>query len=311
MAKLSSLKAINVALHEEFKHDETVICIGLAAQTGGAWGYFAGLTDAYGKDRMLDMPLAETMYTTFAIGAAMGGFRPVVEIMFCDFATYAAEGIMNIAAKQRYNSGGILSCPVTYLMPSGRGKSGCTHTQNTEAWFSNVPGLKIVAPTFPADVKAFLKASIRDDDPVLFFFDRNLFGAAGEIPDDLEVPTLKDATRVIKEGKDITVVGYHSALIKCMEAIEEFEKETGKSVEVIDPIVLLPLATDKIFESVKKTGKVLLVTEAMERGSIMQQLSATIAENCLTDLKAPVKRLGAYNGISPFGVSGEKYLYPT
>jgi pyruvate dehydrogenase E1 component beta subunit len=250
------------------------------------------------------------MYTTFAIGAAMGGFSPVVEIMFADFATYAAEGIMNIAAKQRFNSGGKLSCPVTYIMPNGGGQSGCTHSQSCESWMSNVPGLKLVAPTFPADVKAFMQASIRDDDPVVFYFQRTLMGLSEEVPDVQDIPTLKNAAKVVKEGKDITVVSYHRALINVLEAVKDFEAETGKTVEVIDPRVLLPLDTDKIFASVKKTGRVLVATEAPERGSMGQQISAIISENCFSDLKKPVKRISGKNGISPFGVSGELYLYP-
>lgn len=310
MATIPMIRAINQALTAEFDRDENVILLGLAASAGSAYGYFLGFDKKYGKDRVLDMPLAETMYTTFAIGAAMAGFRPVVEFMYGDFATYGAEGIANIAAKQRFNTGGELSCPVTYLLPIGKGKSGCTHTQNNEAWFANVPGLKICAPTFPADVKAYLQASIRDDDPVLFYYDKSQFGFMGEVPDNLEVPTLATGTKVVKEGKDITVIGYHSALINAIEAVKDFEAETGLSVEILDTIMLVPFDTAPIYESVRKTGKVLLVTEAPERNSLMQSLSALIAENCLDALKKPVKRVGAKNTISPFGDGGLKYLYP-
>jgi len=311
MATIPLIRAINHGLTKSFDEDEKVILLGLAASAGSAYGYFLGFDKKYGKDRVLDMPLAETMYTTFAIGAAMAGFRPIVEFMFGDFATYGYEGIANIAAKQRYNTGGQFSCPVTYLLPIGKGKSGCTHTQNNEAWFANVPGLKVCAPTYPAEVQAYLQASVRDDDPVLFYFDKSQLGLMGEVPDDLPVPTLEKGTLKMKEGKDITLIGYHSALVNATAAAEEFEKETGLSVEILNTVMLVPFDTAAIYESVKKTGKVLLVTEAPERNSMMQCLSALIAENCFESLKKPVKRVGAHNAPSAFGDTGPKFLYPS
>lgn len=312
MAMIPMIRAINHGLTAEFDRDEKVILIGLAASAGSAYGYFTGFQAKYGKERVLDMPLAETMYTTFAIGAAVAGFRPVVEFMYADFATYGMEGIANIAAKQRFTSGGRYSAPITYLMPNGKsGGSGATHTQTTEAWFANIPGLKIVAPTYPAEVKAYLQASIRDDDPVLFFFDRFLFGLQGEVEDDNYVPTLTEGTKKMKEGADITLIGYHNALVVATEAAAEFEKETGLTVEILNTIMLLPFETAPIYESVRKTGKVLLVTEAAERNSMMQNLSALIAENCLDALKKPVKRVGAKNGVAPFGLANASFLYPT
>lgn len=311
MAKISTLKAINEACFAEFERDPKVITVGEAVgKKGGAWGYFTGLTAKYGQDRTLDMPIAESAFSAFAVAAAMRGWRPIVEFMFADFVTVGAEQIINTAAKARYNSAGVNSVPMVFLLPHGGGQSGSQHSQSVEQWFSNVPGIKIVAPTFPADVKAYLQASIRDNDPVLFIFQRALLGLADEVPEDLPVPTLAKASKVVREGKDVTVVTYQRALVNTMKAADELAAE-GITVEIIDPIVLRPFDMSKIIPSVKKTGKALIVHEAPKIGGFGMQISALIAENCLTDLKKPIVRLGGKDGVIPFGPAGEKYMYPS
>lgn len=313
MAKISCLKAINLACHEEFARDPKVITIGESVgKKGGAWGYFAGLTDKFGENRTLEMPIAESAFCAFACGATLAGWRPIVEFMFADFVTLGLENIINMAPKQRYNSAGKNSCPIVYMLPQGGGMSGCQHSQSVEAWMSNVPGIKIVAPTFPGDTKKYLQASIRDDDPVVFLFQRTSFGLSEEVPDDLAVPeNLLNASKVVKEGKDVTIVAYHRALLNCIKAAEEVEKEQGISVEIIDPIVLRPLDISKMVASVKKTGKCLIVHEAYKIGGFGMQISAEIAENALSDLKKPIVRLGGKEQPIPFGIAGEKYMYPS
>lgn len=311
MAKISAMKAINLAFHEEFAHDERVIVIGEAVgDKGGAWGYFGGLKAKFGANRLLDMPIAEPGFCAFACGTTFLGYRPVVEFMFADFITIGLENIFNMAAKQRYNSGGKVSCPIVYLAPHGGGTSGCHHSQSVEAWMVNIPGVKVVAPTFPGDVKKYLQASIRDDDPVVFIFQRALFGLSEEVADQLPVPgSLLNASRVVKTGKDVTIVAYHRALINAMKAAEELEAE-GISCEIVDPIVLRPLDTEKMFASVKKTGKCLIVHEAPKFGGFGAVISAAISENCLGDLVKPIVRMGGKEQPIAFGNFGEMYMYP-
>lgn len=312
MAATSLLKAFNMALFEEMEADPSVVCIGEdIGPKGGCWGTFTGLEAKFGKNRVVQTPLAEQNYSTMATGMALMGHKVVCEFMFGDFATLGFEAIANIAAKMRFNCGGKVSVPVTFILPQGGGgKSGSQHSQTVEAWFANIPGLKLVAPTMPADVRAYLRAAIRDPDPVLFFYPRAGLGYTAEVPEKCEVPSsILNAANIMKEGKDLTVITWHRPLWRTLDVIPEIEKKTGKTIELIDPRVLNPLDTDKIFSSVKKTGKVLLVGEAPERGSYSQLISALISENCMKDLKAPVARLGAKNTVIAFG-RVEEYAYP-
>ncbi|MGL6106556.1 alpha-ketoacid dehydrogenase subunit beta [Romboutsia sp.] len=313
MSKISVLRALNLAMFEEMTNDEKVICIGEdIGKQGGCWGTFTGLQKQFGENRVLEMPIAEAGYTLFATGAAIGGYRPIVEYMFADFGTLGFEGIVDIAAKMRYNSCGKYSCPVTFVFPHGGGaRSGCHHSQSVESWFANVPGLKIVAPTTPEDTRAFYRAAIRDDDPTLFLYQRALMGLSGEVPDTLEeVPSLANAGKVVKEGNDLTIVAYHRALINAIEAAKQVEEETGKTIEIIDPRVLIPFDKELVFKSVEKTGRLLVTHEAPERGGFGAQIVSWVVENCLKDLKSAPVRISGSNCVIPFGEL-EDYLYPT
>lgn len=312
MSEISVLKALNLAMYEELSKDEKVICIGEdIGKQGGCWGTFTGLQKKFGENRVLEMPLAEAGYTLFATGAAIAGYRPIVEYMFADFATLGYEGIVDVAAKIRYNSGGKNSCPVTFILPQGGGgKSGAHHSQSLEAWFSNIPGLKIVAPTTPKDTRAYFRAAVRDDDPTLFIYQRALMGIKGEVPDDLDIiPSLANAGKVVKEGNDLTIVAYHRALINTIAAVEEIEKETGKTIEIIDPRVLIPFDKELVFNSVKKTGRLLVAHEAPERGGFGAQIVSWVVENSIKELKANPVRVSGVNSVIPFG-NLEQYLYP-
>lgn len=313
MGKMSGRNALNIALDELLEMDKKVLCMGEdIGAAGGCWGYFLGLQAKYGKERIIQTPISEMGYAGVANGLAYGGYRPIVEFMFADFATLAADPIINMAAKARYNSNGRLSLPITFILPEGGGgQSGCQHSQSVEAWFANVPGLKLVAPTTPEDLRYFLKAAVMDDDPVCFFFSRTCaMRMTGEVNiEDKTIPTLKQAAKIVKEGADLTVVAWHRPLYSAIEAANELEEETGKTIEVIDPRVICPFDTEKVYNSVRKTGKALICNEAPERGSFAQLISAWISENCFADLKAPVKRVGGYNTCIPFGAV-EEYALP-
>ncbi len=304
MKKMMGVGALNLALNELMADDPKVICVGEdIGDMGGTWTYFRGLKATYGTNRVMQTPISESGYTGVSVGLAYGGYRPVVEYMFADFATLASDGIVNVAAKARYNSAGALSLPITFVFPQGVGQAGCQHSQTVEGWFANIPGLKLVAPTTPADLRYFLKAAVLDDDPVCFFFSRPCAMSIQEEvdEDDKSVPSLTNAAKIVKEGTDLTVIAWHSSLLKSIKVVEEVEKETGKSIEIIDPRVLCPFDKEKVFESVRKTGKVVIANEECERGSFSSHISAWIAENCLKDLKMPVKRVGSYNTCIPFG----------
>lgn len=310
--RMIGYKAINLAMNEIMDMDEKVICIGEDINVGGAWGYLEGLYKKYGRERVIQTPISESGFTGISNGIAFGGYRPVVDFMFADFAAYAFDPIVNQAAKGRYHSKGMQNLPITYIMPEGGGGgSGSQHSQSVEAWFANTPGLKIACPTTAADLRSFLKASIMDSDPVLFFFAR---AVAGGYPEDIDtddqtIPSLKNAAKIVKAGADLTVVAWHRPLMNALAVAEEVEAETGKTIEVIDPRVLCPFDLEKVVASVKKTGKALVCHEAPERGGFGTLISAWIAENCFAEMKAPVKRLGSYNTCIPSG-QPEEYAYP-
>ncbi|MCI2062525.1 MAG: alpha-ketoacid dehydrogenase subunit beta [Eubacteriaceae bacterium] len=313
MNNVSMLASIGVAAGEEMAKDEKVILVGedLATQ-GSCWGYFTGFADKFGKDRVLNMPLCEQGYSLFSCGAAMMGYKPVVEFMFADFAALGFEAVADVSAKFRYNSGGKNSLPIVWLCPEGAGaRSGCQHSQCVESWFANVPGLKIAAPTTPGDVRAFLRAAIEDPDPVLFCFHKAIFGIKEDIPDTLdEVPSLKNAAKIVKPGSDLTVVAYHRALLKCLEAAEQVEKETGKTIEIIDPRVLIPFDKEALYKSVKKTGRLLVSHEAPERGGFGAQIIAYAMEECAGDMKSNPVSVCGKNIPIPWGTL-EDYALPS
>ena len=314
MSDMILLKAHAVAMHEEMALDNKVICIGEdIGINGGIWKTFSMLYPMYGDARVLEMPMEEAGYSLFAAGTAMMGFRPVVEIMFADFSTLAFEAIVDVCAKFRYNAEGKHSLPITFILPQGIGAgSGAHHSQSVESWFANVPGLKIVAPTTPSDVRAYLRASIRDDDPVLFIWHRGLMMMSEDVPDQLapeDVPSLKNAAKIIKEGNDVTLVAYQRSLAVAQQAVAEFEAETGKTVEIIDPRVLIPFDKEKMFTSLKKTGRLVVSHDAPERGGFGSQIIAWAVEELGTELKSNPVAVCGKNIVIPFN-DLEQYVVP-
>lgn len=302
--------AIASAVSEEMERDEKVILLGEdIINTGGGLSIYRGVPKKF-PERCLDMPIAEAGYSYFGVGAATTGLRPIVDMMFSDFGTIASDAISNGAAKIAFSTFGKVGCPITFVMANGgRGTygsfgSGCHHSQSVESWFQNVPGLKIVAPYYPADVKGLLKASIRDNDPVVFFFHEGSVGVTGEVPEGDVVIPLTNAAKIMQEGTDVTIVAIQGMVPVAKKAAETLA-EQGISVELIDPRVLIPLDEEAIIKSVDKTGKLIVVQEAPRRGAFGGEIVSVVCE-ALNDKNIKVKRLGSLN--APIGVGMVEYF---
>ncbi|MBN9653598.1 alpha-ketoacid dehydrogenase subunit beta [Halobacillus litoralis] len=310
MAVISYIQAVTQALKEEMKRDEKVFVLGEdVGKRGGVFRATDGLYDEFGEDRVLDTPLAESAIAGVGIGAAMYGMRPVAEMQFADFIMPAVNQIISEAAKIRYRSNNDWSAPITIRAPYGGGVHGALyHSQSVEAVFANQPGLKIVMPSTPYDVKGLLKASIRDNDPVLFFEHKRAYRLIkGEVPDeDYTLPIGK--ADVKREGSDITVITYGLCVHFALQAAEKLAEE-GIDAHILDLRTVYPLDKEGIIEAASKTGKVLLVTEDNKEGGIISEVSAIISENCLFDLDAPVQRLAGPDVPSmPYAPTMEKYF---
>ena len=310
MPILSYIDAINLAMKEEMERDERVFILGEdVGRKGGVFKATTGLYEQFGEARVLDTPLAESAIAGVAIGAAMYGMRPIAEMQFADFIMPAVNQIVSEAAKIRYRSNNDWSCPLVIRAPFGGGIHGALyHSQSVEALFANTPGLKIVIPSTPYDAKGLLKAAIRDPDPVLFFEHKRAYRLIkGEVPtDDYTLPIGK--ADVKRQGDDVTVITYGLAVHFAMQAAERLAKD-GIETHILDLRTVYPLDQEAIIEAAKKTGKVLLITEDNKEGSVISEVSAIIAEYCLFDLDAPIKRLaGPDIPAMPYAPTMEKYF---
>src|SRR5690554_1154644 len=310
MAVMTYIQAITSTLKEEMQRDEKVFILGQdVGKKGGVFLATDGLFDEFGEERVIDAPLAESAIAGVGIGAAMYGMRPIAEMQFADFILPAVNQILSEAARIRYRSNNDWSCPIVIRAPYGGGVNGALyHSQSVEAVFANQPGLKIVMPSTPYDVKGLLKAAIRDEDPVLFFEHKRAYRLIkGEVPEeDYTLPIGK--ADVKREGDDITVITYGLCVHFALQAAEKLEKE-GISAHILDLRTVYPLDQEAIIEAAKKTGKVLLVTEDNLEGSIMSEVSAIIVEHCLFDLDAPIKRLaGPDVPAMPYAPPMEKFF---
>ncbi|HDR4570065.1 3-methyl-2-oxobutanoate dehydrogenase subunit beta [Bacillus cytotoxicus] len=310
MAVMSYIDAITLAMREEMERDEKVFVLGEdVGKKGGVFKATTGLYDQFGEERALDTPLAESAIAGVAIGAAMYGMRPIAEMQFADFIMPAVNQIVSEAARIRYRSNNDWTCPLTIRAPFGGGVHGALyHSQSVEALFANQPGLKIVIPSTPHDAKGLLKAAIRDEDPVLFFEHKRAYRLIkGEVPEDDYVLPIGKAD-VKREGDDITVITYGLCVHFALQAAEKLAKD-GISAHILDLRTVYPLDKEAIIEAASKTGKVLLVTEDNKEGSIMSEVSAIIAENCLFDLDAPIARLaGPDVPAMPYAPTMEKFF---
>ncbi|MEI3596763.1 MULTISPECIES: alpha-ketoacid dehydrogenase subunit beta [unclassified Oceanobacillus] len=310
MAVMSYIQAVTTALREEMQRDDKVFILGEdVGKKGGVFRATDGLYDEFGAARVLDTPLSESAIAGVGIGAAMYGLRPVAEMQFADFILPAFNQIISEAAKIRYRSNNDWQAPITIRAPYGGGVHGALyHSQSVEAMFANQPGLKIVMPSTPYDVKGLLKAAIRDNDPVLFFEHKRAYRLIkGEVPSDDYVLPIGKAD-VKREGDDITVITYGLGVHFALQAAEKLAEE-GIEAHILDLRTVYPLDQEAIIEAATKTGKVLLVTEDNKEGSIIGEVAAIIAENCLFDLDAPIKRLaGPDVPAMPYAPTMEKYF---
>lgn len=290
MKTMYYIKALQAALIEEMERDQAVFMMGEdIGEYGGAFGVSRGMLKRFGPERILETPMSETSFVGIAVGAALCGMRPIVEIMFMDFITLCMDQIVNHASKIFYIYGEQFTVPIVIRTPAGGGRRyGPSHSQNLTAMFLNVPGLKIVSPSTPNDAYHLLKASIRDENPVLFIESKLLYWTKGDVGG-ASVPIGK--ARVVKEGNDLTIISYSRMIQESLFAVELLDEE-GISVEIIDMRTLAPVDMETIEKSAKKTGRVLVVEEGYRTGGVGAEIAARIQENCLGALKAPIFRLG-------------------
>jgi pyruvate/2-oxoglutarate/acetoin dehydrogenase E1 component len=310
MPELSYREAVRDALSRAMRADENVFIMGEdIAEMGGSMGVTQGMLDEFGPERVRNTPISEMALVGAAIGAAMQGMRPVAEVMYEDFLTLSAEQIVNQAAKHRYMSGGQVKVPVTVRTQGGAGWSpGAQHAQQLEAWFAHIPGLKVVFASTPNDVRGLLWSAIYDDNPVVFFEHRTLYGLKEDVPDELEPIELGKA-RVHREGSDVTVVAIGRLVHEALAAAEEAEA-AGVSVEVVDPRTLLPLDEETIVASVKKTNRCVVAHEAVTRMGFGAEIASVVQYQAFDYLDAPIERVGAKFTPLPFAPVMEEYVVP-
>lgn len=319
-------EALRQALKEEMQRDKNVILLGEdIGKFGGAFQVTRGLLEEFGEQRVKDTPISEAAIIGAAIGAAIGGLRPVAEIQYADFMTCAMDQIVNQAAKIRLISGGQVTLPLVIRAPLGSTTRGAQHGQSLEAWFMHTPGLKVVVPSTPYDAKGLLKTAIRDDNPVIFFEHKVLYGSkspgeksnitdpkitAAFVPAPRQEYTIPFGKADVKrEGRDVTVVATFLMIHKTLIVAEKFSRE-GIEVEVIDPRTLVPLDENTILDSVKKTGRFVVVTEDCRTAGVGAEIAAMVSEKAFDYLDAPIKRIGALDTPIPFAPIAENHVIP-
>jgi acetoin:2,6-dichlorophenolindophenol oxidoreductase subunit beta len=310
MPEVTYREAVRDALARALREDEGVFLMGEdIAEMGGSMAVTQGLLEEFGATRVRNTPISEMAIVGTAIGAAMQGMRPVVEIMYEDFLTLSMEQLVNQAAKHRTMSGGQLKVPLTIRTQGGAGWSqGAQHAQQLEAWFVHVPGLKVVFASTPEDVRGLLWSAIHDDNPVVFFEHRTLYPLKGEVPDELE-PIPFGKARIHRAGDDVTVIATGRLVHEALQAAEEAEKD-GISVEVVDPRTLLPLDEETIVASVRKTTRCVTAHEAVTRCGFGAELAAVVQHDAFDWLDAPIERVGARFAPLPFAPVLEQWVVP-
>ncbi len=325
MTKMTIAEALRQAIREEMRRDPRVFCIGedigIPGGFGGAFTVTLGLSDEFGHERILDTPISEEGFIGVAIGAAMAGLRPIADVQYGDFLFMAMDQVVNQAAKMTYMSGGTVKVPLVLRVPVGATGRGAQHAQSLEAFFTHVPGLKVVAPSTAYDAKGLLKSAVRDDNPVLVFEHKLLYGSkgprsergalspVGEVPDEeYLVPIGQGVIR--RQGRDVTLVGKLLTVYRVLEAAERLAQE-GIEAEVIDPRTLVPLDKELILESVRKTGRLVIVEEDTLTGGWAGELAAIAAEEAFDWLDAPIKRVSAPDTPVPFAPAMEQFYVPS
>ncbi len=309
--EITLAQAINEALAEELRRDPRVFIIGEdVAEAGTPFKVLAGLVDEFGPKRVIDSPISEAGIAGLGVGAAMTGTRPVVDIMFGDFITLTMDQMANQAAKIHYMSGGKLKVPMVMRTTLGATRrSAAQHSQSLHAWFSHVPGLKVVIPSTPYDAKGLLKTAIRDENPVVFFEDKMMYQVKGHVPESEYLIPLGVAD-VKRGGTDITLVATSSMVQVALQAADQLET-LGVSAEVVDPRTTVPLDRETLIDSVKKTSRCIVIDEGYEQYGVTGEIASVIADGAFYHLDAPVKRMGAMNVPVPFSPVLEDLTVPT
>ncbi|HEY9855669.1 MAG TPA: alpha-ketoacid dehydrogenase subunit beta [Stenomitos sp.] len=309
MPILTVRQAIQEALREEMRRDENVFLLGEdIAHYGSSYGVTKGFVDEFGEKRVKDTPISETAIIGAATGAALGGLRPVPEIMSINFALQAIDQVVNHTAKLSYMFGGQMKVPMVMRTPAGWSQLSATHSQTLELFFAYVPGLKVVMPSTPYDHKGLLKSAIRDDDPVIFIEHALLYGMKGEVPEEeYLVPIGKSVVR--RPGKDVTVVSYSRMAVAAVEAANDLAKE-GIDVEVIDLRTLRPLDLEPVLESVKKTNRLVIAEEGWKSFGIGAEIAARVSEEAFDYLDAPIRRVAGVEVPAPYNKHLEMAAFP-
>lgn len=309
--EISYLEAVREAMSQEMRENQDVFILGEDIGVyGGAFGVTRGMIEEFGPERVRNTPISEAAIAGGAVGAALTGMRPILELQFSDFITIAMDQLVNQAAKTRYMFGGKGKVPLVVRTPAGSGTGAAAqHSQSLEAWMAHIPGLKVVQPSTAYDAKGLLKAAMDDDNPVIFYEHKLLYKTIGEVPEEpYSIPLGK--ADVKRSGKDVTIVATAIMVHKALEAAKELEAE-GIDVEIIDPRTLVPLDEETVIESVKKTGKCIVVHEAVKRGGYGGEIASMIAESEAFDyLDAPIKRLGGLAVPIPYNPTLEKAVIP-
>jgi pyruvate dehydrogenase E1 component beta subunit len=311
MAQITYREALNQALREELERDERVFIMGEeVGYFGGAFKVTDGLLAVYGEKRVRDTPISELTIVGSGIGAAMGGLKPIVELMTVNFGLLAIDQIINNAAKIHYMFGGHAKVPVVIRAPQGAGHQlGAQHSQSLEAYFLHCPGLRVVIPATPADAKGLLKTCVRQDNPVIFLEHESLYGVKGEVPEGEHLVPLGKAN-VLRAGKDVTIVSYSKCVYDALAAADALENE-GIDAEVIDLRTLNPLDIGTVIESVKKTGKAIVVYEGWRTGGAGAEIAAQIYEAAFDHLDAPVERVATLDTPMPYNARLERAALPS
>ncbi len=311
MAKLNMVQAINLALRQEMERDDRVVVLGQdVGEDEGVFRATAGLHAAFGPDRVIDTPLAESAIAGTAIGMALGGLRPVAEIQFSGFSYLVIPQLENHASRYRSRTHGLLTQPLVVRMPYGGGVRALEHhSESREVFYAAIPGLKTVIPSGPRNARALLAAAIRDPDPVVFMEPKRSYRAfREEVPDEPETMALGKA-QVVEEGTDLTVISFGATMRSTLQAVEEVRAARGASLEVIDLLTISPLDSETIAASVRKTGRAVVVQEAPRSFSVSSEVIAQINDRALMHLEAPVKRVTHYDVVTP-GFARENLYLP-
>jgi pyruvate dehydrogenase E1 component beta subunit len=311
MAVMTVREALRDAMAEEMRRDPDVFVMGEeVAQYQGAYKVTQGLLDEFGEKRVIDTPITEHGFAGLGVGSAFAGLKPIVEFMTFNFSMQAIDHIINSAAKTNYMSGGQVRCPIVFRGPNGvASRVGAQHSQNFAAWYSNVPGLKVVAPYSAADAKGLLKTAIRDPNPVVFLENELLYGQSFDVPDDEDYTIPFGKANILREGKDVTITAFSIQVGMALEAAKELAQD-GIEAEVIDLRTIRPLDLETIIESVKKTNRLVSVEEGWEFAGVSATIAAKVMEEAFDYLDAPVKRVTGKDVPMPYAANLEKLAIP-